>query len=130
MCASRSDTGTQVPARLAWSSRVDRTNSPGLPTAKGSTGTANPAVTPARYRRDRVRRRSGALSRQTASRARAGNAAQYLTAPASPIATPAHSSRRGDASRPRLKAKPTPISSSRFIHGSRISVCAVVMSSG
>jgi hypothetical protein len=130
MCASRSEVGTHVPARLAWSSSVDLRNSPGPVTANGSTGSANPASAPKTYRDDSELRRSVPLSRQTTSSTRAGSAAQYLTAAANPIATPAQSSRRGDVTRPHLKARHTPVSSSRFIQGSRISVCAVVTSSG
>ena len=112
---------------------MDRRYRPGPAATNGSTGTANPATTPSAY--PHVRRRlTGAagvgVTRHTTSRARAGSTAQYFTAPANPITTPAQNSRCGDVSRPRRKATQTPISSSRFIHGSRMSVCAVVMSSG
>ena len=45
-CASRSDTGTYVPARVAWSNSVLRTNAAGANAKNGSTGTTNPAMTP------------------------------------------------------------------------------------
>src|SRR5580692_9667294 len=133
MWASRIDVDTSVPARLTWSSSVDRRYSPGPAAANGRTGTANPATTPSAY--PQVRRRltvpaGVGVTTQTTSSARAGSTAQYFTAPATPIATPAQNSRCGELSRPRRKAAQTPISSSRFIHGSRMSVCAVVMSSG
>src|SRR3984957_7799381 len=131
--ASRIDVGTAEPARLAWSSRVDRRYRPGPAAANGSTGTANPATTPSANPHVRLRLTApvtAGVTRHTPSSARPGSTAQYLTAPATPIARPAQNRRGGVASRPRRKAAQTPISSSRFIHGSRISVCAVVMSSG
>ena len=46
-CASRDDTGTPEPARTAWSVSVLRRNAAGATAKNGSTGTTNPAITPA-----------------------------------------------------------------------------------
>ncbi|MCL2583600.1 MAG: hypothetical protein FWE35_14240 [Streptosporangiales bacterium] len=123
-----------MPSRAAWSSTVLRANRSGPASANGSTGTANPMTSPARYLQVRpdsgARPRPRPLSRQPASSTAAGSPAQNLTDPAAPMTTPAHSSRRGEASRPSRKAAAAPMSRIRFIHGSRMRLCAVVMSSG
>jgi hypothetical protein len=46
-CASRSDSGTEVPVLVAWYCSVLRRNVTGVLTANGSTMTPNPTTSPA-----------------------------------------------------------------------------------
>ena len=127
--ASRIPVETVLPARAAWSMTVLRMNVIGADARNGSTGRTNPAARAPTYAPVR-RARSFRSVRQSTSRTAAGAIAQNLMTPAKPRARPAHTSRPGRARWPRRNAALTPSRQNKFIHGSSIRVCAVVMSPG